>query len=51
MRQYPLKRAVPVAIVNGSLAPSYLLQVSASHRMIALKAGDRLLTTKYYQLR
>lgn len=34
MRQYDLKEVLPVAIVNGSLAPFSLLQVSDSHRMI-----------------
>lgn len=35
MRQYDLEEVLPVAIVNGSLAPFSLLRVSASHRMIA----------------
>jgi hypothetical protein len=35
MRQYELEEVLPVAIVNGSLAPFLLLRVSASHPMIA----------------
>lgn len=51
MRQKDLKEALPVAIVNGGLAPFYLLQACASHRMIASRADGWLSPAKLRHLR